>query len=71
MAAPINPACGEDHPSAKLTEAQAREVYHLAHGGSLSLRKIAQQYGVTKGAVQWIKERRNWAWLWKEEEEQT
>jgi hypothetical protein len=45
--------CGEANPSAKLAEHQAIEIRALA--GSLSQRKIAERYGVSRSTVSQIK----------------
>ncbi len=52
---------GSRHPSAKLTENQAREIMELK--GRESQSGIAKRYGVSAGAVADIHKGRNWSWL--------
>jgi hypothetical protein len=63
---------GSENGNAKLTEAHAREIYILSHGGEYTLREIAQAYGVAHSVVYAIKVGRIWGQATKEigEEEQ-
>lgn len=54
----VTAAGGEGHGMAKLTHAEAREVYDLAHASCLTLRQIAAAYGVDKTTVSNIKQGR-------------
>lgn len=55
-------ALGERNAKAKLTEAQAREVLSLRGTGE-SLRKVAQQFGVTAKAIHFIWQGVRWKHL--------
>jgi len=48
---------GEEHGSAKLTEAEALEIYH-AEGYQ---KDIADEYGVTQRLVSYIKNKQRWS----------
>ncbi len=50
---------GSDSPTAKLTEVQAREIYHSAE----TQVALAKRFGVTQAAISLIKLRRNWRHL--------
>ncbi|RAK68809.1 hypothetical protein DJ019_02000 [Phenylobacterium kunshanense] len=52
---------GEAHRGARLTESEVRQIRRLA--GTLSLRQVAKQFGVTSGAVSAIRSGRTWSWL--------
>lgn len=52
---------GQQHGSAKLTEADIRRIRSLQ--GALTLAEIAAQFGVSPSAVSLIHLRRNWAWV--------
>ncbi|AII27768.1 hypothetical protein B9J07_12890 [Sinorhizobium sp. LM21] len=52
---------GERHPSAKITEAQVREIRRLK--GKEAQTSIAARYGVSRQVVADIHQRRTWAWL--------
>lgn len=55
-------AQGELHHQAKLTTDQVREIRRLRSEG-MSSRKLARQYGVTKGAIDGVVKRRTWKHL--------
>ena len=50
---------GADHPSAKLTEEQVREIRKMRG----SHRKIGLQFGMSGSAVGKIKRKESWGWL--------
>ena len=52
---------GSAHPSAKLTEAEALEIYKLAHSGELSDRAIAERYGIATSQVSSIRQGITWS----------
>lgn len=52
---------GEKHPLAKLSEVEVREIRRL--GSSRTQISLANQFGVTEGAVRSILIGKNWAWL--------
>jgi hypothetical protein len=52
---------GTGHNMVKLTEDQVREIRGLF--GALTESKIAERYGVSRGAVNDIRRGRNWGWL--------
>ena len=45
------PACGEEHPRARLTDAKATEIRRLRAAGGVTLTELARQFGVTSGTV--------------------
>lgn len=51
---------GEDHPAAKLTVDDVREVRHL-HQWGFPVRAVAEAYGVTSGYVTMVAHRQTWA----------
>jgi hypothetical protein len=53
---------GENHPKAKLTENNVREIRELIKSG-LSQKKIARIFGVNRGTISCIYSKRNWKWL--------
>lgn len=55
---------GETHPNSKLTEVDVWKIRHLH--GSIPLSKIAERFGVSKGAIQGITEGMNWKHLTQE-----
>lgn len=63
------PARGSDHPKALLTDEEARELYHLYWDRSLTMRELAERFGIHKSTAADIIHKRNWAWLWEEEEQ--
>jgi HNH endonuclease/NUMOD4 motif len=54
---------GEDWYNSKLTEEKVREIFSLYKSGKLSQQKIADLYGVSKGAIQGIVYRTSWKHL--------
>jgi len=53
---------GENSPTAKLTEADVREIKTaLANGGTCA--SLARNYGVNRTAISLIKHGKTWAWL--------
>jgi len=54
---------GESHFKAKLTESEVIEIYNDVHSGA-SLNQTAKKYGVSKGAISMIKQKRSWRYLW-------
>lgn len=46
---------GENHPMAKLTDAQVEEIKELFRNGAPKLKVLAEQYGVTKTAISYIR----------------
>jgi len=44
---------GEDHPKAKLSNAQVDEVFEMREKGK-SYKQIAKHFGVSKASIQWI-----------------
>jgi transposase len=58
-------AFGERHGRAKLRERNARDARELALGGVLSLRQIAEIFGVSKATVFDLKTRRTWKRTWE------
>jgi hypothetical protein len=55
---------GERHGCAKLTEAQARYVHtQLRNYSRGTVPRLARELGVALSTIQSIKEKRNWAWL--------
>ena len=58
---------GELNGAHKLREQQVREIAQLCAEGTLGLRRIARRFGVSKTAIQMIRDQKNWAWLWKDE----
>lgn len=51
---------GEDHPHAKLSEEDVREIRKLYSGGGYSHSELGKRYGVSKGAISGILSGRNW-----------
>jgi hypothetical protein len=51
---------GEDSVRALLTNAQAKDIYDRWHSGGVSARELADEYGVSMGAVQDITSRRTY-----------
>lgn len=58
----INPPTGEDHPSAKLTEAEVAEIKRCLASGEVQ-RDIAKEYGVREMQISRIKHEKNWSWV--------
>lgn len=61
---------GKDHPQHgtnsqfnKLTEDNVRKIRQLCASGVHTLKEIGDMFGVSKGLVSNIKQRRKWAWL--------
>lgn len=50
---------GENNPRAKLTQAQVTEIRALK--GKIGARVLAQQYGVSRSAIQFIHQGKHWA----------
>jgi hypothetical protein len=55
-----NPPFGENHPHAKLTEVQVKEIRELYATGQYSLSKLAMKYGVCLQLISRIKQRKIW-----------
>ncbi|MFH2082097.1 MAG: HNH endonuclease [Pseudomonadota bacterium] len=53
-------AFGEKHHAARLSEAQVAEIATLLSEGALSVRRIAEQFGVREGAINGIRKGKNW-----------
>lgn len=51
---------GEEHPCAKLTAVQAREILTLYAGGGWSHSTLARRYGVSDGTIQLLTQRKTW-----------
>jgi hypothetical protein len=47
----------------KLTEHEVRAIRQLHAGGFRSRKGLAARFGVSKGSIQAILERKSWAWL--------
>ena len=62
---------GEDHPKAKLSNAQVDEVFRMKEKGK-SYRQIAKHFEVSKASIQWIvqcRTRAQWPVRFKESAE--
>ena len=55
---------GEDHPNAKLTEQDVRNIVTLYNVGLYSQREIASQYGIAQMTVSDIITRKKWKHIW-------
>jgi DNA invertase Pin-like site-specific DNA recombinase len=58
---------GSANGNAHLTEQDAREIYILANGGTMTLREIARTYGVSHSIVHGIKSKQIWPHIHDEE----
>lgn len=47
----------------KLSPEQVREIRHKYSGGGTSMYKLAREYGVGYSTINYLINRRNWAWL--------
>lgn len=54
---------GADNPRAKLTEAQVAEIRERWQQGLETQVSMAHRFGVSKSAIQWVLNGRNWAGL--------
>lgn len=54
---------GERHPMSKLTDAQAREIYHRYWSEETSARKLSKEYGVCASTIENIVGRKGWKHL--------
>jgi hypothetical protein len=54
---------GSANGVSKLTEHDVRTIRRLHAGGLRSRKRLAARFGVCKGSIQAILERRTWAWL--------
>ena len=52
---------GESHGKAKMTEEKVREIRNKHAAGGISKRALAREFRLTKGAIQFIIIRKNWA----------
>lgn len=55
----LNPARGEAHWKAKLTEKNVLEIFYSPD----SLRVLARKFGVSHQQIAWIKKGKSWSWL--------
>jgi hypothetical protein len=51
---------GEEHPQAKLTNAQVREVFDRLATGKASSGLLAKEYGVSEGVIDQIRNGKRW-----------
>lgn len=51
---------GESHGFARLTEAKVREIRERYERGGVFQHELAREYGVSRGTVQYVVERRTW-----------
>jgi len=51
---------GEQHPGHKLTESQVRAIRSLVESGTMSMRSIGRQFGVSNVSVKNIATRKTW-----------
>lgn len=57
---PKNPPRGESHPNAKVTEDLVREIRVRYAAGGITLRELAERYGLGKGCIGGVVYRRTW-----------
>jgi hypothetical protein len=53
---------GEQHPNAKLTEEQVRDIRELDRAG-VDRREIAQKFNVAVTTIYGVADNENWSWL--------
>lgn len=56
-------ARGESHPQVKLTEIQARTILARYRAGGIFMRELAEEYSVSRGAIDGLVSGRNWKHL--------
>lgn len=54
---------GEANVNARLTREQVREIRHLANGGGLLQREVAEKFGIAQQTVSKIVRGDRWGWL--------
>jgi len=54
---------GEDHPMARLTVEQVKEIKNLLTEGKLYERQIGEMFNVSRDIVSKIKQGKNWGWV--------
>jgi ribosomal protein S9 len=52
---------GEKHPIVKLTETQVREIRIKYANGGITYQQLALEYGVSRGAINGIINRKSWS----------
>jgi len=59
---------GENHPLAKLTDGEAREIEQVGHTRHLTITHLAKAYNVSRSCATDIVQHRTWKHLWEDVE---